>query len=190
MKEIESMRSQVFRCLGLLALACITLLAPAVHGEEADKMGPTYGIANARFPVPGVMTAGQPTGDQLQLLAEEGYHTIIDLRPAEEPHGFDEPAAAKDNGLAYVNVPVTPATLDQATLDRFLGAMRGARKPVIVHCSTASRVGALFYAWLVLEQKETPARALEKAKAIGLHGPELTGKVQKLVAERKAPAAR
>jgi len=184
------MRSQVSRHLGLLALAWITLLAPAVHAEQADKMGPTYGIAGATFPVPGVMASGQPTGEQLQLLAEEGYHTIIDLRPAEEPHGFDEPAAARDNGLAYVNIPVTPATLDQAAIDRFLDAMRGARKPVIVHCSTAGRVGALFYAWLVLEQKETPAKALEKARAIGLHHPELTGKVQKLVAERKASAAR
>lgn len=184
------MRSRAFRDSGLLALICIALLAPAAHAELADKMGPTYGITNATFPMPGVMTSGQPTGEQLQLLAEEGYHTIIDLRPAEEPHGFDEPAAAKDNGLAYVNIPVTPATLDQATIDRFLDAMRGARKPVIVHCSTANRVGALFYAWLTLEQKETPEKALEKAKAIGLHHPELTEKVQKLVAERKAPASR
>jgi uncharacterized protein (TIGR01244 family) len=186
-KEIERMR---FQRTGLLALALLALLAPASHAEEADKMGPKYGIANASFPAPGVMAAGQPTGDQLQLLAEDGYHTIIDLRPAEEPHGFDEPAAAKDNGLAYVNVPVTPATLDQATIDRFLGAMRGAKKPVIVHCSTGGRVGALFYAWLVLEKKESPGKALEKARAIGLHSPELTEKIQKLVAERKAPAAK
>lgn len=179
-----------FPRIGLLALACFVLLAPASHAEEADKMGPKYGIANASFPVPGVMAAGQPTGEQLQLLAEEGYHTIIDLRPAEEPHGFDEPAAARDNGMAYVNVPVTPATLDQATIDRFLSAMRGATKPLIVHCSTANRVGALFYAWLTLERKEPAEKALEKARAIGLHSPELTEKVQKLVAERKAPPAK
>lgn len=181
------MRSRHPRNPGLLALICFALLAPAVQAEQADRMGPTYGIANATFPVSGVMASGQPTGEQLQLLAEDGYHTIIDLRPAEEPHGFDEPAAAQENGLAYINVPVTPATLDQATIDRFLDAMRGARKPVIVHCSTANRVGALFYAWLTLEQKESPAKALEQAKSIGLHNPELIGKVQKLVAERKAP---
>ena len=176
--------------LTLISMICIALLAPAARAEQADKMGPTYGITSATFPVPGVMASGQPTGEQLQLLAEDGYHTIIDLRPADEPHGFDEPAAAKDNGLTYVNVPVTPATLGQATIDRFLDAMRDARKPVIVHCGTASRVGALFYAWLVLEQKESPAKALEKARAIGPHHPELIGKVQKLVAERKAPPAR
>lgn len=184
------MSSRYIRPAGLLALICIALLAPAAHAEQADKMGPTYGIANATFPVPGVMTSGQPTGEQLQLLAEEGYHTIIDLRQAQEPHGFDEPTAAKDNGMAYVNVPVTPATLDQATIDHFLAAMRGATKPVIVHCSTANRVGALFYAWLTLERKEPAEKALEKAKAIGLHSPELIEKVQKLVAERQAPAAR
>jgi uncharacterized protein (TIGR01244 family) len=176
-----------FRRIGFLALTWLALLVPAAYAEEADKMGPKYGIADASFPVPGVMAAGQPTGDQLQLLAEDGYHTIIDLRPADEPHGFDEPAAAADNGLAYVNIPVTPATLDQVTIDRFLSAMRGARRPVIVHCSTASRVGALFYAWLTLEKKEPPEKALAKARTIGLHSPELTEKVRKLVAERKAP---
>jgi len=184
------MRSPGFRIPGLLALICIALAAPAARAEQADRMGPKFGIANASFPAPGVMAAGQPTGEQLQLLAEDGYKTVIDLRPADEPHGFDEVTATRENGLAYVNIPVTPATLDQATLDRFLDAMHKAKRPVIVHCSTANRVGALFYAWLVLEKKVTPEKALEQAKAIGLHHPELTEKVQKLVAERQAPASR
>ena len=76
------------------------------------------------------MAAGQPTGEQIQLLAEEGYRTVIDLRPPDEPRGFDEPDAAKQSGLAYVNIPVTPATLDQATIGRFLDALRKAETPV------------------------------------------------------------
>jgi uncharacterized protein (TIGR01244 family) len=166
----------------LLALAGFAALVPALAWAEKPE---TFGIANATFPEPGVMAAGQPTGEQLQLLAEEGYHTVIDLRPAEEPHGFDEVEAARQNGLTYVNIPVTPDTLDQATIDRFVEAMRAAKRPVLLHCSSSNRVGALYYAWLVLEKGLKAEEALSRSKAAGLRSPELTGKVRKLLAERK-----
>jgi len=173
------------RSLRILALAGLLALAPAL--VLAAKETQTYGIANATFPLPGVMAAGQPTGEQIQLLAEEGYRTVIDLRPPGEPRGFDEPDAAKQSGLAYINIPVTPATLDQATIDRFFNALRKAERPVLLHCSNSNRVGGLLYAWLVLEGKESPAKALGKARAAGLSHPEMIEKVRKLVAERQAP---
>lgn len=168
-----------------LTAALAVALAVVVHAKGPD----TYGIANASFPEPGVLAAGQPTGTQVQLAAEDGFKTVLDLRTPDEPRDFDEKEDARLNGLVYINVPVNPATLDQATIDRFLAAMRKAQKPVLLHCSTSNRVGALWYAWLVLEKKQAPAAALAKAKAAGLKNPELTEKIEKLVAERK-PTAR
>jgi uncharacterized protein (TIGR01244 family) len=166
--------------------ASMALLAFASLAGASGKE--TFGIPNATFPEPGVMAAGQPTGEQLQLLAEEGYKTVIDLRPATEPHGYDEPQAARENGMAYVNVPVDLQTLDQAAIDKFLEAMRKAERPVLLHCATSNRVGALYYAWLVLEE-DVPARAaMAKAKASGLRSPELVQKIEKLVSERQPPA--
>jgi protein tyrosine phosphatase (PTP) superfamily phosphohydrolase (DUF442 family) len=156
-------------------------------GASMDrKTSPTYGIADAALPLPGILTAGQPTGEQLQLLAEDGYHAVIDLRPPGEPHGFDEPEAARENGLAYLNLPVDAATLDQATLDRFLGFLRRIQRPLLIHGGTSGPAGALLYAWLVLEKREAPAKALETARAAGLRSPELIDKVRRLVAERRA----
>ncbi|HEX3551961.1 MAG TPA: sulfur transferase domain-containing protein [Thermoanaerobaculia bacterium] len=171
------------------ALIAAFLLAICVFTTARARGPETYGIVNATVPEPGVLLAGQPTGEQVQLLAEDGYKTILDLRMPEEPRGFDEVEAARQNGLAYVNVPVSPATLDQATLDRFLAAMKKAKKPVLLHCSTGSRAGALWYAWLVLEKGRKPAAALAQARAAGLRSPELAEKIEKLVAERK-PAVR
>ena len=165
------------------AAACIAALAPALCLAAAKP--DTYGIPNATFPEPGVMAAGQPTGEQIQLAAEDGYRTLFDLRPAEETREFDEVLAARQNGLAYVNIPVTLATLGQATIDRFLEAMEKAERPVLLHCGNSNRVGALYYAWLVLEKGETPEKALQRAKAAGLRQPELIDKVKKLVAERR-----
>lgn len=166
----------------LIAAAVAVFLCAAAGAKGPDIYGP-----NATSPEPGVLLAGQPTGEQVQLAAEDGYKTLIDLRTPAEPRGFDEVEAARLTGLAYVNLPVSPATLDQATIDRFLAAMKQAQKPVLVHDGNDSRVGALWYAWLVLEKKTPPASALAAAKTVGLRHPELKKKVEKLVAERKGP---
>ena len=167
-----------------LTTLAVLFLAAAAFAAGKPGGGETFHISHASFPAPGVMSAGQPTGEQVQLLAEEGYKTIVDLRAPEEPRGFDEPEAARQNGLAYVNVPVTPA-FDQTAIDRFLETMKKVEHPVIIHCATANRVGALWYAWLVLDQGLPPAAALAKARAAGLQNPELTAKIEKLVAERR-----
>ena len=169
----------------LTAAAIAAALAFPVLAAAPD----TYGIAHATIPEPGLMAAGQPTGEQIQLAAEDGYKTLINLRPHEEPHGFDEIAAARQNGLAYVNIPVTLATLDQATLDRFFAAMKKAERPVLLHCSSSNRVGGLLYAWMVLEQGLPAEEALQRAKAAGLRQQELIDKVTELVAERRSAAA-
>jgi uncharacterized protein (TIGR01244 family) len=177
--EAEAMR--IHLRMITIAVCSAAALATAAAAAKPD----TYGIPNATFPEPGVMAAGQPTGEQIQLAAEDGYRTLFDLRQPEEPRDFDEVLAARQNGLAYVNIPVTLATLGHATIDRFLEAMERAERPVLLHCGTSERVGALYYAWLVLEKGETPEKALQRAKAAGLHQPELIHKVTKLVAERR-----
>ena len=176
------MRSRALRCLaGVLILAILT----AAPGRSAQENS-TWGIPNASCPLPGVMAAGQPTGTQIQLMVEEGgYRTVIDLRPADEPRGFDERETARDIGLIYVNLPVTPEALDQATIDRFLAIFRKAEKPILLHGGSPDGAGGMLYAWLVLEKKEPPAKALEQARAAGLRSPEMTGRVRKLVAERE-----
>src|SRR3954447_24463496 len=101
--------------------AALALAAP----PGVKKPPQTFGIPGAAFPLPGMMIAGQPSGEQIQLLAEEGnYHTVIDLREPGEPRGFDEPEAVREGGMVYLNVPDAPAGLDQAAIDRFLHAMR------------------------------------------------------------------
>ena len=177
------MRSRWKNVLAAAALLAVCIVV-AARAERPDIYGP-----NATSPEPGVLLVGQPTGEQIQLAAEDGYKTVIDLRPTAEPRGFDEVEAARLTGLVYVNLPVSLATLDQATIDRFLAALRRAQKPVLVHGGDDSRAGALWYAWLALEKRMPPAEALARAKAAGLRQPEMRERIEKLVAERK-PAPR
>jgi uncharacterized protein (TIGR01244 family) len=150
-----------------LTIACAPLLA-----EE------TAGILNATSPAPGILFGGQPTAEQLEKLASADYKTVIDLRLPDEDRGYDEAAAAKAAGMAYLSVPVKTDKLDEpATLDRFIDIFSKVEKPVLVHCGVGSRVAVVYYAWLVAKEGMSRDEALARAKEHGLRSESLVAPV-------------
>jgi uncharacterized protein (TIGR01244 family) len=149
-----------------LVLSVAAIVAGVMlYAVEPEKTG----IPNATSPAPGILFGGQPTAEQLQQLAADDYKTVIDLRAPNEDRGYDEPAAAKAAGLAYVPIPVTEESLeDPKTLDRFIEVFNQSDKPVLVHCTAGGRVAAVYYAWLVSEKKMSRQDALAAAKGQGL----------------------
>jgi len=124
-------------------------------------------------PLPGIAGAGQLAPPHVTEAAKAGVRTVIDLRAAGEPRGFDEAAAVRAAGMEYVLIPVTPETLDDTVYDRFLAVLRDASKrPVIVKCATANRVGALLLPYLLLDEKMPEPKALAEAQRIGLRNPQ------------------
>jgi uncharacterized protein (TIGR01244 family) len=177
------------RTLQICACAAALALPAALLGQAAPQapaaVPSSFGIPSSSFPEPGVLAAGQPTAEQLRQAATAGYKTVLDLRPPGEDRGFDEPAAVQGLGLAYVNVPVTLETLDAATVDRFRAALAKAERPVLLHCGTSNRVGALWYAYLVEDKGVPDNEALTGARAAGLRSEALVEKVRKVVGERR-----
>ncbi|NKB33821.1 MAG: hypothetical protein GKR91_12050 [Pseudomonadales bacterium] len=103
-------------------------------------------INNFRAPEAEVLSTGQPTADQLRVMASSGVQHVINLRSPGEDAGFDERAAVESLGMTYHNIPVSVgdggingenAQSLQALLDQFDG------EGVVVHCATGNRVGAL-----------------------------------------------
>lgn len=95
-------------------------------------------------PVDGVTSAGQPDEEGFRVFAENGYAVVIDLRTEGEDRGLDEPAVVEGLGMEYVSFPVgrSDITIEKANE---LGALLGQYdEPVLVHCASANRVGALF----------------------------------------------
>jgi uncharacterized protein (TIGR01244 family) len=94
-------------------------------------------------PVDGITSAGQPDEAGFKVFADQGYTTVIDLRTAGEDRGLDEPAVVESLGMEYVLLPIARdgINFDSAkTLDELIEAADG---PVLVHCGSANRVGAL-----------------------------------------------
>jgi len=121
-------------------------------------------------PVDGITSSGQPNADQFALVAAAGYVAIIDLRGAEEGRGMDEAAVLGELNIEYVTLPLIGAEAinmeNAAKLDRILAGYDG---PVLVHCGSGNRVGAV----LALRESlrgANDAEALVFGKAAGLTG--------------------
>ena len=128
-------------------------------------------------PLDDLATAGQPSAAQMADIARAGVRTVVDLRAAPEPRGYDEAGAVRAVGMEYVLIPVTPETLDDATFDRFLVVMRdAARRPVLVHCATANRVGGLLIPYFRIDERRSERDSLELAKQVGLRSAEYAAK--------------
>lgn len=131
-------------------------------------------MANAGQPLADVATAGQPEREDLEHLAEAGYKTVIDLRAPEEPRGLDEPAVVRRAGMEYVNIPVGHEDVDDETFERFREVMIDPeRRPALVHCASANRVGALLIPYLILDEGKPPEDAVRMTSEIGLRSAEL-----------------
>jgi protein tyrosine phosphatase (PTP) superfamily phosphohydrolase (DUF442 family) len=132
------------------------------------------GLPNAGAPLPGVITAGQPSAPQLEQLAQGGVEIVADLRAASEDRGFDEPRGGGRLGLEYHSIPVVGASIGarEFAAVRSLLRARGTR-PILVHCKSANRVGAALIPWLVLDQHRSRDEALAIARQVGLRSDDM-----------------
>ena len=116
-------------------------------------------------PVDGVTTAGQPNEAQFRVFAEKGYATVIDLRTAGEDRGLDEPTIVAGLGMDYVPFPIGRGDLTFEKAKALDELIAGYDEPVLVHCASANRVGAL-----IALQEYSESGDLDKALAAGRDG--------------------
>jgi protein tyrosine phosphatase (PTP) superfamily phosphohydrolase (DUF442 family) len=132
------------------------------------------GVPNACQLLPTVVTGGQPSAAHLAAFKAAGGEVVLDLRDPMEPRPLDEAATIGALGMEYVNVPVGPGTLTDATLERVLGALRQAGdRLVMVHCGSGNRVGGALLPYLMLDEGMEEEDAVGQAMRVGLRSAEL-----------------
>lgn len=122
-------------------------------------------------PVTDVYAAGQPSPGELDALARDGVRTVINLRSPDEAIDFDEAREVERLGLRYVCLPVDgPQDVTPETVRQFSRELERARAdgPVLVHCGSANRVGALLALDLGFTRGVPPDEALSFGRAAGL----------------------
>lgn len=116
--------------------------------------------------------AGQPSADDLKSLADEGVKTVIDLRPAGEAgHPDDEADTVQGLGMRYHTLPIAgPGDLTRDNAKQFGELLASAEKPVVIHCGSSNRVGALVALKANMVDGLSPADALALGQRAGLTG--------------------
>jgi len=163
-----------FRVL-LVATAIAVLGAGCAAASEPTPAAPATSallpIPNARIPIAGVLSGGQPTPEQVEAAARAGFATVINLRTDGEP-GFEwERALVEKLGMTYVHIPVAGAdSLTKDTIAKIDAALRAAtaRGPVLFHCASGNRIGATLALRAAWVDGASPADAYAYGVASGM----------------------
>ncbi len=159
----------------LLSLAVTGLAAAAPPAEVDPSLIPNYHAMS-----PAVATGGQPTEEGLRRLKALGFRTVVNLR-TEAEGSKEEGALVKEAGLRYVSVPVTPETFSAADVDAVAKVLDDpAAAPVLLHCTTANRVGGL---WTVLQVRKGKSfeDSQKEGRTIGLHTDAMIAAVRRML---------
>lgn len=177
------MRNPFSLCVILISL----ILVPVFGHADADTpqaAAPLVQLPNARRPAPHLLTGGQPTLANLEQAAADGYALVVNLRTPDEM-SWDEASAAHKLAMDYLNIPVGgPADINRANAQALDAALRAAGdRPVILHCASGNRAGALLALRAGLLDGASTDDALKLGKAAGLTG--LEGRVKEVLTQAK-----
>ncbi len=123
-------------------------------------------------PSGGMTTSGQPDEAALRVFADSGYAAVIDLRTEGEDRGIDEKAVVEGLGMNYELLPITRGDITYEKAAALDGLLASYDEPVLLHCGSANRVGAL----LALRASANGAddeSAIEAGRRAGLTSVEL-----------------
>lgn len=140
------------------------LASPGAQGDEQ--------MSNDRMQIDESVTVGpQPSREELEALAAEGFRAVMNLRAEGEENQPMDPAEEEevvvDLGLAYRHFPVSADDLDPETVNEFREHLDEIAKPVFVHCRRAKRSGALVVMDRAVEQGMSGDEALQWAEEMG-----------------------
>jgi uncharacterized protein (TIGR01244 family) len=123
-------------------------------------------IRNARTPLEGVLTGGQVTEADLTAAAQAGYRTVVNLRTLGEEGAWDETEFVEGLGMRFLHIPVAGAAgLTEDNVQALAEVIEDeANHPLLIHCGSGNRVGALF----ALKAFQLDGKSAEEALAIGL----------------------
>ena len=136
----------------------------------AEDVAAAPKIPNARTPGERILTGGQPTPEQVRELAAAGYRTIVNLRAPGEEGGWDEAPLAEELGLRYVSIPMAGVeALTEQNARRLAGILEDEDAyPMLIHCRSGNRVGALFALQAFYLDGRDPDAAVEIGLEAGL----------------------
>lgn len=97
-----------------------------------------------------IASSGQPTEDQFNEIALDGYSAIINLAMPDHEHSIaNEGSIVTSLGMVYIHIPVPFDAPNEDHFATFSGCMEALKpKKVWVHCIVNARVSAFLFRYL------------------------------------------
>ena len=134
--------------LGILSLSLFSSVSFAV--EDADPA--LAEIINFRQYSESFASAGQPTREQFQTIADHGFERIVYIAFTNNPNALaDADIVAKELGMEYMQVPVDFSNPLPDEFYAFADSMeRNRNKKTLLHCQVNARATAFSFLYRVI----------------------------------------
>ncbi|NMF57251.1 phosphatase [Pseudanabaena yagii GIHE-NHR1] len=125
-------------------------------------------ILNYRYISDNIATSGQPTAQELELISQAGYKTILNLAPPNASNALPEEKVIVTNlGMEYINIPVVWDNPIMADFKQFCDVMENHKEqPIFVHCAMNMRVSAFVYLYRHLKMGVPALEAYSAMKTV------------------------
>jgi len=132
--------------------------------------------------------AGQPKEADIELLKEKQIQIVINLRGEDESLGFDEAKTVADAGIKYANPSFSsPETMTDEKIGEIRKLLSDTNnQPMMLHCGSGNRVGAVWMIYRVLDEGWEYDQALKEARGIGLKSPGLEKRAKEYIDKHEA----
>ncbi|WP_197441920.1 methyltransferase domain-containing protein [Thalassoglobus polymorphus] len=133
------------------------------------------------------LLCGQPSASDLAKAKERGIEHVISLRELDEID-WNQAEAVEALGLQYYHFAFrSPESLTDEIFENSLKLLANSQmSPVMLHCASANRVGAIWLAHRVLNDGLQLAEARDEAKKVGLKTPAFEEKALAYIENQKA----
>lgn len=112
--------------------------------------------------------SGCPTSDGLEALKARGVKTVIDLRLDKELSD-EYPEFVKSLGMNYIHLPMSSNGMTEEQANAYLDAIRRyGDHPILDHCGSANRAGAMHGLYLATERGLSVEEAVSRARRAGM----------------------
>ena len=113
-----------------------------------------------------VVLAGQPQPEEMRVLREQGFRSVLNIRTDPE-RGAEEGRNAEAAGLAYAFLPLPAYELRPEHVRAFGETLQRLPKPIFFHCRSASRTGLLWMLHRLLNEGWSREAAEAELRAVG-----------------------
>lgn len=150
-------------------IALLTLLSGVTLAERIPFGHQVGTVQNYNRAAPQIATSGLIGDGGAPLLASHGFKTVIDMRTVNEGTR-EEKALVEGAGMVYINIPMTVANISNEHLEAFTNAIERSPKPILVHCGSGNRAGAIWASYLISKGTD-PEEALAEGRKAGMRPP-------------------